>query len=88
MPRIRPPANAALAGGTAAKVIPRIAGHIRPPPTPMPTRVPISHSALGASAPSSEKPAKIAHPMKKIRRRPNMSASRPPVTRTIPKVSA
>ncbi len=87
-PRIRPPAKAARDGGTAAKVMPRIAGHMRPPPTPIPTRIAISCSAFCASPPSREKAAKIAVPMKKTLRRPNMSASRPPVTSTIPKVRA
>ena len=87
-PRISPPANAARDAGTAANVMPRIAGHIRPPPTPMPTRIAISCSAFWARPPRSEKKAKMAVPMKNTFRRPNMSASRPPVTSTIPKVSA
>ena len=86
-PRISPPASPARAGGSAAKVIPITAGHISAPPSPMPTRAPISTRALGASAPTSEKKAKIAVPMKKILRRPSMSASRPPVTMPMPKTS-
>ena len=88
MPRINPPASPARSAGSAAKVMPRIAGHISAPPTPMPTRAPISARALGAIAPRREKPAKIPVPMKKIFRRPSMSASRPPVTRPMPKTSA
>ena len=86
-PSTRPPASPARSAGRAAKVIPRIAGHISAPPTPIPIRAAISTSALGAIAPSAEKAAKIAVPMKKISRRPSMSASRPPVTRPMPKTS-
>jgi hypothetical protein len=68
--------------------MPRIAGHISAPPTPIPTLVAISQGEVWATAPSSEKPANSAAPMKKTRRRPNTSARRPPVTIAIPNVSA
>ena len=77
-----------MAGGSAAKVIPSTAGHIIAPPIPMSARVAISQSTLCEAPPSTEKPAKIAEPTKKIRRRPKRSASRPPVTMRTPKTSA
>ena len=49
-PRIRPPASPAFSAGRAAKVIPRIAGHISAPPTPISTRAAISHASLCATA--------------------------------------
>ena len=58
------------------------------PPTPMRPRQAISHSSSWATPPSSENRAKIAAPKKNIRRRPNMSASRPPVTISTPNTSA
>ena len=88
MPRIRAPASAARDAGSAANVIPRIAGHIIAAPMPIATRAAISHSMVGAAPPSAEKTAKITAPMKKILRRPSMSARRPPVTIAIPKTSA
>ena len=68
--------------------MPRIAGHISAPPMPCSARQAISQSADWAAPPSSEKPAKNAAPTKKMRLRPNMSASRPPVTMSTPKTSA
>ena len=68
--------------------MPRIAGHISAPPMPISERVAISQVSLGAAPPSADIEAKIAAPRKKARRRPNMSASRPPVTIITPKVSA
>src|SRR5436190_7104557 len=65
--------------------MPRIAGHIRAPPIPIPTRAPMSHGVSWATPPSSENPAKIAVPTKNVPRRPNRSARRPPVTIAIPK---
>ncbi len=64
--------------------MPRIAGQISAPPIPMPTLAAISHGASWATPPSSENPANRALPTKKARRRPNRSASRPPVTIAIP----
>ena len=55
---------------------------------PISTRVEISHASLCAAPPRTEKNAKIAEPMKNALRRPNRSASRPPVTISTPKVSA
>ena len=68
--------------------MPRIAGHISAPPTPITTRLAISQVSVCAAPPSADIEAKIAVPRKKARRRPNMSASRPPVTIITPKVSA
>ncbi len=42
----------------------------------------------GEKPPTKEAMAKIAEPMKKTVRRPNMSASRPPVTISTPKTMA
>ena len=83
-----PPASPALSAGSSSKVMPRIAGHISAPPTPITTRVKISQVSVGAAPPSADIEAKIAVPRKKARRRPNMSARRPPVTIITPKVSA
>jgi len=41
-PRIRPPASPAFSFGSTANVIPRIAGHISAPPTPIAARAAIS----------------------------------------------
>ena len=68
--------------------MPRIAGHIRAPPIPIRARVTISQVSVGAAPPAADIAAKIAAPRKKALRRPNMSASRPPVTIITPKVSA
>ncbi len=87
-PRMMPPASPALSSGRIAKVIPRIAGHISAPPIPIRVRQAISQVSVCAAPPSADIEAKIAVPRKKALRRPNMSASRPPVTIITPKVSA
>ena len=87
-PRISPPASPAFDSGSAANVMPRIAGHISAPPIPIPTRAPIRTPRSGDAAPSAEKAANRIEPMKKIRRRPNMSARRPPETIAMPKTRA
>ena len=87
-PRMIPPARPAFSAGSSAKVMPRIAGHISAPPIPIRTRLAISQDSVCAAPPSADIEAKIAVPRKKARRRPNMSASRPPVTIITPKVSA
>jgi hypothetical protein len=69
-------------------VIPRIAGQIIAPPTAINARQARSQPMFGASPPSTENVAKIVAPMKKIRRRPNMSARRPPVTMSTPNTRA
>jgi hypothetical protein len=83
-----PPASPALSAGRIAKVMPRIAGHIRAPPIPIRVRQAISQASDCAAPPSADIEAKIAVPRKKALRRPNMSARRPPVTIITPKVSA
>ena len=83
-----PPASPALSSGRIAKVMPRIAGHISAPPIPIRVRQAISQASICAAPPSADIEAKIAVPRKKALRRPNMSASRPPVTIITPKVSA
>ena len=87
-PRITPPASPAFSSGSIAKVMPRIAGHISAPPMPIRTRAAISQVSVWAAPPRADIEAKIAVPRKKARRRPNMSARRPPVTIITPKVSA
>ena len=87
-PMISPPASAARSSGRISYVIPSTAGHIIAPPMPIRARQAISQSSSCAAPPSTEKAAKIAAPMKKMRRRPSMSASRPPVTISTPNTRA
>jgi hypothetical protein len=68
--------------------MPRIAGHMSAPPMPMSARHARSHTTPGAAPPSAENPAKIAAPATNARRRPKVSARRPPVTMSTPNVSA
>ena len=49
--------------------MPRIAGHIIAPPTPIRKRAPSSTQAFGAKPPITEKTAKIAAPIMKTVRR-------------------
>jgi hypothetical protein len=65
-----------------------IAGSISAAPTPISARVAIRKVSVGATPPAAEKSANRAAPRKNALRRPNMSASRPPVTIITPKVSA
>jgi len=85
---ITPPASPAFSDGSRLYVMPRIAGHIIAPPMPIRKREASSTAAFGAKPPSMEKPAKMAAPAMKMRRRPNMSARRPPVTMSTPKTMA
>jgi len=55
--------------------MPKIAGHIKAPPTPIATPTAIATYTFGAKPPTSDMTAKITDPMKRTRRRPNMSAS-------------
>ena len=68
--------------------MPRMAGHMSAPPIPMRKRAASKVQILGANPPNMEKAAKTAAPIKKVRRRPNMSAIRPPVTMAMPKTMA
>ena len=68
--------------------MPRMAGHIIAPPMPMMKRQASSNPMFGAIPPIREKAAKMAVPRKKMRLRPNMSASRPPVTIATPNTIA
>ncbi len=68
--------------------MPRTAGQMIAPPIPISARQRINQSSPWAAPASSEKVAKIAAPTKNSRRRPNMSASRPPVTISTPNTSA
>ena len=87
-PSTSPPASPALRGGQRANVIPRTAGHMIAPPTPISARAASRTPSDGAIAATAENAAKIPAPTKNSRRRPNMSASRPPVTINTPNTSA
>ena len=80
MPRCR--------GGKVAVMIDRVAGFMSAEPAPCTTRAPISQPALVARPQKSEATVKMTRPTMKIRRRPNRSASLPPVSMRTPKVSA
>ena len=67
--------------------MPSTAGHISAPPIPIRARLAISQASDCAAPPSSEKTAKMPAPRKKASRRPNRSASLPPVTIRTPKLS-
>jgi len=69
-------------------MIESVAGFISAAPTPWTTREPIRKCALGAMPQASEDRVKIRRPKMKIRRRPSMSASLPPVSIRTAKVSA
>ncbi len=87
-PMISPPARPAFFSGSRLNVMASVAGHISAPPRPMSARHRISQMSLGAAAASRENPTNTAEPVKNIRRRPNMSASRPPVIMNTPNTSA
>ena len=87
-PRMSPPARPAFSFGSAANVMPRIAGNISAAPMPMAPRAAMSQYSFWAAPPSTDMSMKIVVPTKKIRFRPNRSASLPPVTISIPKTSA
>ena len=67
-------------GGNVAEMIESVAGIINAEPIPCTARAPIRRPALPASPHASDDPVKIPRPIRKIRRRPNMSASLPPVS--------
>ena len=69
-------------------MIDSVAGFMRAAPMPWTARAPMRKPALGASPQAREERVKIASPMTKMRRRPNRSASLPPVIRSEAKVSA
>ncbi len=75
-------------GGNVAVIIESVAGFMSAEPAPWTTRAPISQPALVARPQKSDATVKITSPTMKIRRRPNMSASLPPVSMRTPKVSA
>ena len=68
--------------------MPMIAGNISAAPTPIRARVTIRNVSVGAMPPAADISAKIAAPAKKLRLRPNMEASRPPVAIITPSGSA
>ena len=69
-------------------MIESVAGFIIAAPTPCTTRAAIRTVALPASPQASDDTVKIASPTTKISRRPNRSASFPPVSMSAPNVSA
>lgn len=69
-----------------ASMIDRLPGTRRAPPAPWRARAAISTSRLGASAQSSDATLNQATPMRKIRRRPKMSPSDPPINMKADKV--
>ena len=75
-------------GGKVAVMIERVAGFISAAPTPWTIRAAIRDSAPVASPQAREAAVKITRPMTKMRRRPNMSASFPPLSMRTAKVSA
>ena len=75
-------------GGKVATMIESVAGFISAAPTPWTTRAPIRKPAPVARPHAREEAVKIARPTMKIRRRPYMSASLPPVSMSTAKVSA
>ena len=66
----------------------RVAGFISAAPTPWTIRAAISDSAPVASPHAREAAVKITRPKTKMRRRPNMSASFPPLSMRTANVSA
>ena len=83
--------SAAFRSLPSAKVVLRIesaAGVIIAAPSPCSARAPISAASLQASPDRSEAPVKTMSPAMNTRRRPTMSATRPPSRRKPPKKSA
>ena len=75
-------------GGNVAVMIDSVAGFISAAPIPCTVRAPISIPALFAIPQKNDDAVKITSPNTKIFRRPNRSASLPPVSSRTPKVSA
>ena len=75
-------------GGKVAVMIDSVAGIINAAPTPWRTRAPMRSSAVPASPQRSDVSVKITRPIEKMRRRPSMSASFPPVSIRTAKLSA
>ena len=75
-------------GGNVAVMIERVAGFISAEPTPWTIRAPMRDSAPVARPQAREAAVKITRPTMKMRRRPNMSASFPPLSMTTANVSA
>ena len=75
-------------GGKVATMIESVAGFISAAPTPCTTRAPIRKPAPVARPHAREEAVKIDRPTMKIKRRPNRSASLPPVSMSTANVSA
>ena len=75
-------------GGNVAEMIASVAGFISAAPTPWTMRPPISDWPASASPQKRDEIVKITIPITKMRRRPNMSASFPPVSISAAKLSA
>ncbi len=75
-------------GGNVTVMIESVAGFISAAPTPWTTRAPIRVGASPARPQASEEAVKTASPATNTSRRPNRSASLPPVSISAPNVSA
>jgi hypothetical protein len=84
MPIARPRSR----GGKVTAMIESVAGFISAAPSPCTMRQTISPPALRARPHPSEAIVNTTRPTMKTRRRPNRSASLPPVSMNAPKVSA
>jgi hypothetical protein len=74
-------------GGNAFVMIERVAGIISAAPRPWTARPPMSHAEDCEKPMKALEAANSTTPMRKTRRRPKMSPSRPPVTSRTPKAS-
>ena len=74
-------------GGKALEMIDRVAGIMNAAPMPWIARPPTSQAWSGETPIAALETAKTTTPNRNMRRRPKMSPSRPPVTRSTAKVS-
>ena len=75
-------------GANVAVMIDSVAGIISAEPTPWTARAPINSGAVEESPQTSDETVKMTKPIVKMRRRPYMSPSLPPVRRRTANVSA
>ena len=74
-------------GGKVAVMMESVAGSMNAAPTPWTTRAAMRNPAPVASPQARDESVKTSRPTTKIRRRPNMSASLPPVSMSTAKES-
>ena len=74
-------------GGNVLEMIERVPGIMNAAPTPWTVRPVTSQASLGDSPMKAELAAKSTTPKRNIRRRPNRSPRRPPVTSSTAKLS-